>query len=43
MTIGLITGKAKKDLTNAIDDVRMIKQDVEETNKLFKEIVKKTK
>lgn len=43
MTIGLITGKAKKDLTNAIDDVRMIKQDVEETNQLFKEIVKKSK
>ena len=43
MTIGAITTKAKKDLTSAIDDVRMIKQDVEETNKLFKEIVKKTK
>lgn len=43
MTIGAITSKAKKDLTTTIDDVRMIKQDVEETNKLFKEIVKKSK
>lgn len=43
MMIGLISGKAKKDLTTAIDDVRMIKQEVEESNNLFKEIIKNRK
>jgi uncharacterized membrane protein len=43
MMIGVITGQAKKDLTTAIDDVKMIKQEVEESNNLFKEIIKNKK
>ena len=43
MMIGLITGKAKKDLTTAIDDVKMIKQEVKEQNELLKENIKNKK
>ena len=41
--IGLITGQAKKDLTTAIDDVKLIKQEVKEQNELLKENIKNKK